>query len=281
MTLGVGSAEPLDGFVCATQESGLPAEIVELIAAHNRERAAAKLGPLVANASLVAAAHIHAKDMAEHDMLSHEGSDGSKFHERIQRQGYQGRRMGENIAAAQDTVAGVMRDWMNSPHHRDNILGDFSEIGAARARAGDGTSYWCVTFGLPRPRLDPEVAAAGVVEAVNQARSKTEKPPLKVSPLLAKVAQSVAQELAALGDLGKAESTYAARVREAGYRYQLLGEAAASGQLTPGQVVEDWLDSPVHRENFLGKFREIGVGYATSGKGVSFWVVFLAQPAKR
>ena len=78
----------------------------------------------------------------------------------------------------------------------------------------------------------------------------------------------------------KGEPTYAAEARKAGYRYRLLGEAAASGQPTPEEVVKTWIDEPIHRENFLGKFSEIGVGYAISEKEVPFWMVFLAQPAQ-
>src|SRR5689334_15742938 len=60
-------------------DAGLDPDMVELVAAHNRERAKEKLAPLTANAQLTAAARIHARDMAEHEMMSHEGSDGSKF----------------------------------------------------------------------------------------------------------------------------------------------------------------------------------------------------------
>src|SRR4051794_40054014 len=67
-------------------------EQLELIAAHNRERAAANLPPLVANPKLEAAARAHARDMAEHGTMTHEGSDGSTFDQRIKRQGYEGRR---------------------------------------------------------------------------------------------------------------------------------------------------------------------------------------------
>jgi uncharacterized protein YkwD len=261
-------------------DPALPTELVELVAAHNRERAAEQLEPLAANVKLTAAALVHARDMAEHEMMSHEGSDGSKFNERIERQGYQGRKLGENVASGQKTVSSVMREWMNSPHHRDNILGEFKEIGVAYANSDDGTRYWCVTFGLPRTVLDREVATAGVVAAVNRARADADKPPLKVSPRLTTAAQEVAEELAALGDLQKGEKSYAARPRAAGYRYRLLGEAAASGQPTPEEAVKSWLDEPVHRENFLGKFFEIGVGYAPSKIGVPFWMVFLAQPQR-
>jgi len=261
-------------------ESGTPPEINELIAAHNRERATAKRAPLVANEQLEAAARIHARDMAEHEKMDHEGSDGSQFNERIERRGYHGRKLGENIAAGQKSVEAVMRGWMNSPHHRDNILGEFSEIGAARVLAEDGTPYWCVDFGLPRPRLDPGASVSGLVEGVNRARSEAEKPPLKVSPKLAQAAQKVAEELAKLGDLRQGERSYADQVRQGGYRYRVLGEAAASGQLSADEVVKTWLDSPTHRENFLGKFSEIGVGFATSDKGIPFWVAFLAQPER-
>jgi uncharacterized protein YkwD len=167
----------------------LTPEIEELVAAHNKERAAAKLGPLTPNAKLMAAARVHARDMAEHEFMSHEGSDGSKFNERIERQGYFGLKLGENVAMGQRTVPGVMREWMKSPHHRENILGDFSEIGAARADSEEGVPYWCVDFGLPRPKLDRDEAITGVVEAVNRARAMADKPPLKVNPKLAKAAQ--------------------------------------------------------------------------------------------
>jgi uncharacterized protein YkwD len=39
---------------------------------------------------------------------------------------------------------------MNSEIHRHNILGSFSQIGAAIALDEKGTPYWCITFGLPR-----------------------------------------------------------------------------------------------------------------------------------
>jgi len=260
----------------------LPPEMVKLVEEHNREREKAKLGPLVANQLLTAAARQHAADMAEHDMMSHEGSDGSKFNERIERQGYHGRRMAENVARAQRSVDAVMRAWMNSPHHRENILGPYDEIGVAVARSEDGVPFWCTTFGLSRPKLDRDESTASLVEALNGARKEADKPPLKVSRRLNEAAQEVAQELAARGDLGegKGGTPPDERVRRTGYRFRSLGEAAALGQLSGDEVVKTWLKSDSHRENFLGQFSEIGVGLATSDKGIPFWSVFLAQPAR-
>src|SRR5205807_7565852 len=108
--------------------------------------------------------------------------------QRIERHGYHFRTSGENVAAGQSTVAEVMRTWIDSPPHKKNILGDFTELGAACVKAKDGTPYWCVDFGKPWPVLDPARAAAEVVAAFNRERAKVDKPPLKVHPKLEAVA---------------------------------------------------------------------------------------------
>jgi uncharacterized protein YkwD len=264
----------------AADGSALPPELAELVAAHNRERAAEELGPLTANPMLSAAALAHARDMAEHKTMSHEGSNGSKFNERIERQGYLGKRMAENIAAGQKRVDDVMRGWMISPHHRDNILGNFTEIGVAYASAEDGTRYWCTTFGLPKTRLDPAEAAAGVVAAINRERENAKKPPLRVNEKLTRAADTVVKQLAALGDMSKGEETYVPAARREGYRYRELAESGASGQPKPEEAVESWLADETHRGIFLGNYRDIGVGYTLTDKGVPFWWVFLGRPLK-
>jgi uncharacterized protein YkwD len=264
-------------------QTTLPPELVELIDAHNRERAEAKLKPLAANEALITAARIHARDMAEHESMSHEGSDGSKPNERITKQGYEGRRTGENIAWGQKSVPEVMKTWTNSPPHRANILGDFSEIGVAREVSARGGPYWCVTFGLSWPKLDEDKASQGLVDALNQARSGAGRPPLKVNPKLAEAAQKLAQDLSTRSDLAGRNPDDPSpddRVLQTGYRFLRLGEAAASGQTSADAVVKTWLDSPPHREQFLGPFTEIGVGFANTDKGVPVWTVFLAEPAR-
>ncbi len=120
-----------------------------VVKAHNRERAEAKLPALEVSSKLQAAAERHAKDMAAHGKMTHKGSDGSSSIHRIVAKGYNYRRAGENIAAGHFTVDGLMKGWMESPHHKRNILGSFSQIGVACATGLDGKRYWCVTFGLP------------------------------------------------------------------------------------------------------------------------------------
>jgi uncharacterized protein YkwD len=41
---------------------------------------------------------------------------------------------------------------VNSLHHKQNILGSYSQIGVACAIGESGKRYCCVTFGLPNRR---------------------------------------------------------------------------------------------------------------------------------
>jgi uncharacterized protein YkwD len=121
----------------------------EVVKAHNRLRAEAKLPRLAISTKLSAAAERHAKDMAAHEKMNHKGSDGSSPIDRIKAEGYPYRRAGENIAAGRFNTERLMKGWVDSPHHKKNILGSFSQIGVACATGESGKRYWCVTFGLP------------------------------------------------------------------------------------------------------------------------------------
>ncbi|OUD12521.1 hypothetical protein TPSD3_15635 [Thioflexithrix psekupsensis] len=72
--------------------------------------------------------------MATNNFMSHTGSNGSKFSDRIEQTGYQYSRAGENVAAGQTSPAEVMNSWMNSEGHRANILTpEFTELGVGYA----------------------------------------------------------------------------------------------------------------------------------------------------
>jgi uncharacterized protein YkwD len=121
----------------------------EVVRAHNRLRAEAKLPPLAISTKLTAAAERHARDMAAHEKMAHKGSDRSSAIDRIKAEQYPYRRAGENIAAGRFNTERLMKGWVDSPHHKKNILGSFSQIGVACATGESGKRYWCVTFGLP------------------------------------------------------------------------------------------------------------------------------------
>jgi uncharacterized protein YkwD len=50
---------------------------------------------------------------------------------------------GENVAAGQLTCDVVVKAWMNSPHHRDNILDPrFTRIGMSARKSPQGVTFW-------------------------------------------------------------------------------------------------------------------------------------------
>lgn len=59
---------------------------------------------------------------------------------------------------------------------------------------------------------------------------------------------------------GSDGATVSDRVTRLGYRYRMVGENIAKGQLSEQQVMEGWLASPGHCANLMnGQFREMGV----------------------
>jgi uncharacterized protein YkwD len=138
-----------DGPITPQELDELRAQIVE---AHNKIREDARLKKLTVNRKLMAAAQAHAEDMAGRRKMTHTGGDGSSSSERVKSRGYRYFRTGENVAAGRLSVDKLMKGWMDSPAHKRNILGGFSEIGVGCAVDQDGKRYWCVTFGLPSSR---------------------------------------------------------------------------------------------------------------------------------
>ncbi|SCG57707.1 CAP domain-containing protein [Micromonospora halophytica] len=121
-------------------------QVVDLV---NAERAKAGCGKLGIDDKLMTAAQRHSQDQADHQKMSHTGSDGSDAGDRIDRVGYAWRTYGENVAWNQKTPAAVMDAWMNSPGHRANILNcAFTEIGVGVASSNG--PYWTQVFAAPR-----------------------------------------------------------------------------------------------------------------------------------
>ncbi len=109
--------------------------------------------PLKLASALSEAALLHSKDMAAHDALSHEGSDGSSPSTRVGAAGYRWATVGENVAAGPPTADDVVNGWLDSPSHCANIMNPhFTEMGEAWIRRVDSSYgiYWTQVFAAPR-----------------------------------------------------------------------------------------------------------------------------------
>lgn len=120
--------------------------------------------PLTWNSHLYESALEHVYDLAYSDTFAHDGSgteyditgEGkpSKFYERIVAHGYSHYySVGENIAGGQRNLEEVMKAWMKSPGHCENIMKNtYTQVGIAIVIKEDSTYqvYWGQNFGSKR-----------------------------------------------------------------------------------------------------------------------------------
>jgi uncharacterized protein YkwD len=117
----------------------VPATVQTLLTLHNQQREMKGRPGLELDQYLCQYAQAHAEWMASHNNLKH--SDISRLMGRYST-------AGENIAWNQRNEEEVVKDWMNSPGHRANILNrSFTKVGFGVAYNKNGEPYWCTCFG--------------------------------------------------------------------------------------------------------------------------------------
>ena len=102
------------------------------------------------NDILFSAGARHSRDMATRNYFSHDSLDGTTFAQRLAREGYNGWAAAENIAAGQNSVAGVMATWLNSEGHCRNIMAPvLTEVAVACVNQAGTTygNYWTMGLG--------------------------------------------------------------------------------------------------------------------------------------
>jgi uncharacterized protein YkwD len=114
----------------ALVETSLNSVESALVQETNATRARHGRPPLALDTSLLRSARRHAQWMTRNRSLRHTSAA-----------------VAENIAMGQSSSSEVIRDWMNSPGHRANILNsNYRRIGVAAYRGADGRIFWCQQF---------------------------------------------------------------------------------------------------------------------------------------
>ena len=276
------SSHSLGSSLAHAQQKKVKIDLPYLVELHNKERAKEKLGPLKVNAKLMAAAEVHAKWMAENEKMSHEGADGSDPAKRVKDQGYLFERIGENVAEGQKNGTMAMKAWMESPHHKENILKpEFTEIGVACEISASGEPYWAADFGTAWPEIDVPRDTAAMLAALNEARVEEKQSPLKLNPTLEIAAKQHAEAMAEAGKFLQTDpdgQRPTSRAQKSGYRARAISQCDASGQYEPKKVVQSWLgDKEEAKTVILGSHQDIGIGVARSKEGVPFWCVIVGR----
>ncbi|MBX3011544.1 MAG: CAP domain-containing protein [Caldilineaceae bacterium] len=119
---------------------------------------------------------------------------------------------------------------------------------------------------------------ASVVELVNEVRAAQNLPPMKLSAGLTNSARYHAADMNQDDYFSHQTQDrrngvlvtvcdWSARVLVYYDNHRGLAENIAAGYLSPEEVMEGWLNSSSHRDNLLGSYREIGVGFINN-----YWV---------
>ncbi len=157
-----------------TQMEALERRIEDLVESE-RLKFAPDAKPLVLDSELVGAARLRAEDMAKQDTMAPRNADGRGAADILMERdaAFQGM-LGENVAAmhfnkdegvdAGKMAAEIVKNWMASAAHRDNLATKPFERTGVGAAVNAGTVYvsqlFATDLGLPAPQLDappPEV----------------------------------------------------------------------------------------------------------------------------
>lgn len=126
----------------------------EIIILSNEEREKLGASELYESEVLNNAANNKLNDMFSKNYWDHIGPNGETAWEFIAKEGYQYEVAGENLARGFSNPNDVMKAWMNSPTHKENIINTrFQEIGLAIGSGkikGQTTTVIVQLFGRPK-----------------------------------------------------------------------------------------------------------------------------------
>ena len=109
--------------------------------------------PLSLSGTLAGVALGHATDMAAHDYFEHQDLSGQSPADRVRAAGYHERLVGENIAYGPQSVEEVVKGWLASPGHCENIMDPRCAqmgIGLAPGQAARRGLFWVQLLAEPR-----------------------------------------------------------------------------------------------------------------------------------
>lgn len=132
-----------------------------------------------------------------------------------------------------------------------------------------------------KAKFKPTPEVKQILELTNKARAKKDLPPLKLSPILCKVAQAHSKNMAKKQKLAHIldGKTPFHRIKATGYRYRFAGENIGWGDYPIPKIFQAWMDSPLHRANILKpEYTEIGLGRVVDKTGNAWYTQVFAKP---
>lgn len=123
--------------------------------------------PLRWQPALLDAASRYAAELSGRRQLTHTSLSGATLPQRLEAVRYSLRLAGENLASGPDSLDEVIKLWLDSPGHCQNLMGaDFTEVGLAcdMRDSANAQPYWVMELG--RPQLMRPMQANATIRGV-------------------------------------------------------------------------------------------------------------------
>ena len=131
--------------LCQTKPSPYSAMATDVLKLINEHRVQIKRKPLVMNETISAAAIKHSDNMATGAVeFGHDGFD--ERIEGLRKKIKQTNSWAENVAYGAKTAQQVVKMWLNSPEHKENIEGNYNLTGIGIVKGRDGNLYFTQIF---------------------------------------------------------------------------------------------------------------------------------------
>ena len=274
----------------STDTQGMSAECTELLKLINAKRTEAGLKTLAANNSLTQAAKLRADDISKGYIDNR--ADGSSWDSVVTGLPNNVTDLHETMVGGSGTASGIFGIMSSEPDATAAMLaGDYTQVGIGHVYNANGygglQDFWSVLYiaedtassgtGTTNQAEGNSLQAQrqGVLDLVNSYRAQSGLAPLVLDEALCSAAQVRANEIVQSFSHTRPDGTTCfTALKEANISYGTAGENIAAGSSTPAGVMEQWMNSPGHRDNIMkAEYRAIGIGYVQVGSGYGhYWV---------
>jgi uncharacterized protein YkwD len=135
------------------------------------------------------------------------------------------------------------------------------------------------------PSIPPIVMSSSersIYDRVNQYRQSKNLPPLTIDPIISAQAKAHSERMARVGRIG--HDGFNDRVQSVGkeivYRSAAENVGYSVGYAQPEAIaVEDWIGSPGHHKNMVGRYDLTGIGSAKNARGETYFTQIFIRKA--
>ena len=132
------------------------------------------------------------------------------------------------------------------------------------------------------PAIVMNSSEQSIYNRVNQYRQSQNLPPLTIDPIISAQAKAHSEKMARVGRIG--HEGFNDRVqsvsKEIVYRSAAENVGYSVGYAQPEAIaVEDWIGSPGHQKNMVGRYDLTGIGSAKNAKGETYFTQIFIRKA--